>query len=130
MAGMERIVSPGGPASAKSEITASRFERFRNETARVPHPRVAMSLAEPPGISSRIDLEHDAERHDNRSCAGMWERGFSKPESSYRQLAQDTRSRQQLLADLGGTVGADELLVQALVGVCELPGVETQQVED
>ncbi len=39
-------------------------------------------------------------------------------------------SRQQLLADLGLSFGADQLLVQPLIGVRELPGVEAQQVED
>jgi hypothetical protein len=39
-------------------------------------------------MSSRIDSEHAAERHEERSHAGAWERGFSGRESSYLEVGK------------------------------------------
>ncbi len=40
------------------------------------------------------------------------------------------RSSQQFLADLGRALGPDQLVVQALIGIDEPPGIEAQQMQD
>jgi len=59
------------------------------------------------GITSRIDLEHAAERHENRSHAGAWERGFSgsrRARSRNREVIPDLFLKQEILEVLSELV--------------------------
>ena len=61
-----------------------------------------------------------------RQRAGDWSRSWSKVNEAVNADMLD----QQLLADLGLTFRPDELLVEALISISELPSVKAEQVKD